>query len=160
MPSPFHIWLIEDSPTDAKIIARALTEDDPDHTLTILPEGRLAISCLDRLRSSAGESEGWPDLILLDLNLPGLDGLELLTQIKSDPALKPIPVVVLSTTQQEHEVWTAYQAGANTFIQKPADYARYRELVATLRQYWKNTALRPSFQVRWRGDFSGPTDQA
>ena len=102
--------------------------------------------CATRRRSADHE----PDLILLDLNLPGLDGCQVLTQIKSDPFLRMIPVVILTTSHREEDVLQTYLAGANTYIPKPAEYPSYCELVATLRHYWVDTALKVPYQLRRR----------
>lgn len=140
MSRPLRILLVEDSDTDVQIISRALRESGFDHLLQIANNGQAAIH---QLRSQADRPDERPDLILLDLNLPGLDGLQVLGRIKSDPQFKAIPIVVLSTTRLEHEVWQSYQAGANTFIQKPGDFESYRELAHTLRCYWGDAAQRP-----------------
>ena len=142
MPNDFHILLVEDSRTDAKIIERALLEGKIAHRLTVIPDGQQAIDYLVRLDAADAPADAAPDLILLDLNLPGLDGCQVLTRIKNDPALRAIPVVVLTTSHREEDVSQTYQAGANTYIPKPDEYPRYRELVATLYQYWHETALR------------------
>jgi two-component system, chemotaxis family, response regulator Rcp1 len=139
MPHDFHILLVDDSATDAKIIERALRESRAAHTLTVLRDGRDALEHLRRLHAAA---EPAPDLILLDLNLPGLDGGQVLVEIKSDPALRVIPVVVLTTSRRDEDVVQTYRAGANTYIQKPSEYPRYRDLVAILSKYWHETALR------------------
>ncbi len=144
MQSDFHILLIEDSRTDAKIIERALREGNVEHRLTVIPDGQQALDYLTRLNQPDAPEPDAPDLVLLDLNLPGLDGCEVLTRIKSDPILRMIPVVILTTSQREEDVRETYQAGANTYIPKPAEYPRYRDLVRTLRQYWHETALRPT----------------
>src|SRR5438105_3988550 len=140
--SEFHILLIEDSRADAKIIERALREGDIAHRLTVIPNGRHALDYLFGLRDEPSPTEREPDLILLDLNLPGLDGWQVLTQIKSDPYLRIIPVIVLTTSHRDEDVLQTYRAGANTYIPKPAEYASYCELVATLRDYWIDTALK------------------
>ncbi len=140
--SEFHILLIEDSRADAKIIERALREGEISHRLTVIPDGRIALDYLFGLREESVPNEGEPDLILLDLNLPGLDGCQVLTQIKSDPYLRIIPVIVLTTSQRDEDVVQTYHAGANTYITKPSEYSRYRDLVATLHDYWVGTALR------------------
>jgi CheY-like chemotaxis protein len=140
--SDFHILLIEDSRADAMIIERALREGDVAHRLTVIPDGRNALDYLFGVRDESGPNDREPDLILLDLNLPGIDGCQVLTQIKNDPFLRMIPVVVLTTSNREEDVLQTYQAGANTFISKPAEYPSYRELVATLRHYWVDTALK------------------
>jgi CheY-like chemotaxis protein len=150
--SEFHILLIEDSRSDAKIIERALREGEVAHRLTVIPDGRHALNFLFGLRDQTVSSSDEPNLILLDLNLPGLDGCQVLSQIKTDPYLRIIPVVVLTTSQREEDVLKTYQAGANTFITKPAEYGSYCELVATLRNYWIDTALKAPLRSMWRGE--------
>jgi len=143
MRPEFHILLIEDSPTDAKIIERALREGNIEHRLTVIPDGRQALDYLIRLEDARDDEDLEPDLILLDLNLPGIDGCQVLTEIKAHPYLCSLPVVILTTSRREEDVLQSYEAGANTYIQKPAEYPRYRDLVNTLRLYWHETALRP-----------------
>ena len=143
MPPNFHILLIEDSRADAKIIERALFEGRIEHQLTVIQDGRHALEYLTRLRNPDTPVDLTPDLILLDLNLPGIDGCQVLTQIKSDPLLRIIPVVVLTTSRRDEDVLLTYQAGANSYIQKPAEFPRYRDLVAILRQYWIDTVVPP-----------------
>ena len=96
--SEFHILLIEDSRSDAKIIERALREGEVSHRLTVIPDGKHALDYLFKLRDDVVSSDREPDLILLDLNLPGMDGCQVLTRIKSDPVLRMIPVVILTTS--------------------------------------------------------------
>jgi CheY-like chemotaxis protein len=142
MAPEFHILLVDDSASDALIIERALREEQLDHRLTVLQDGRAALDYLLGLKDPETPVELEPDLVLLDLNLPGLDGCQVLATIKGDRDLRAIPVVVLTTSDREEDVHQTYQAGANTFIRKPDEYPRYRELVATLRRYWYETALR------------------
>jgi two-component system, chemotaxis family, response regulator Rcp1 len=144
----FHILLIEDSRADAKIIERALRESEVTHRLTVIPDGRLALDHLFDLRDEKISADHQPDLILLDLNLPGLDGCQVLSQIKQDPFLRMIPVVILTTSHREEDVLQTYLAGANTYIPKPAEYPSYCELVSTLRHYWVDTALKVPYQLR------------
>jgi two-component system, chemotaxis family, response regulator Rcp1 len=149
--SEFHILLIEDSRADAKIIERALREGEISHRLTVIRDGRHALDYLFSLHDETSPNGREPDLILLDLNLPGLDGCQVLSRIKSDPYLRIIPVVILTTSHRDKDILQTYQAGANTYIAKPAEYSRYCELVATLRDYWIGTALkipRPSHRLR------------
>ncbi len=142
MAHDFHILLVDDSPSDALIIDRALREVGIDHRLTVLQDGRAALDYLLRLKEPESPAEHEPDLVLLDLNLPGLDGCQVLTAIKNDPELRSIPVVVLTTSDRDEDVRQTYAAGANTFIRKPDEYPHYLELVTILRQYWHETALR------------------
>ncbi|MGO9463406.1 MAG: response regulator [Isosphaeraceae bacterium] len=144
----FHILLVEDSRADAKIIERALRESDVTHRLTVIPDGQHALDYLFALRDDEADIDREPDLILLDLNLPGIDGCQVLGRIKSDPYLRMIPVVILTTSNREEDVLQTYMAGANTYISKPAEYPSYRELVATLRTYWVDTALKIPHDLR------------
>jgi CheY-like chemotaxis protein len=146
--SLFHILLVEDSRADAKIIERALRESNVAHRLTVIPDGQHALDYLFGLRDKDDEAEREPDLILLDLNLPGIDGCQVLSRIKSDPYLRMIPVVILTTSNREEDILQTYLAGANTFIAKPAEYPSYRDLVATLRTYWVDTALKVPHHLR------------
>ena len=143
MRPEFHILLVEDSRADVKIIERALRDGNVGHRLTVIPDGMKALEYLVRLQQPDATDDLEPDLILLDLNLPGIDGCQVLTQIKSDPLLRIIPVVVLTTSRRDEDVLQTYQAGANSYIQKPAEYPLYRDLVMTLRRYWHETALGP-----------------
>jgi chemotaxis family two-component system response regulator Rcp1 len=150
MRPEFHILLVEDCRADVKIIERALREGNVGHRLTVIHDGRQALDYLARLRGADAPDDLEPDLILLDLNLPGIDGCQVLARIKGDPHLRIIPVVVLTTSRRDEDILETYQAGANTYIQKPSEYPRYRDLVLTLRQYWHETALRAP-RLRPRG---------
>ncbi len=140
-PTELHILLIEDSRADAKIIERALREGAVPHRLTVLPDGRQALDYLFGLLHESADPVAEPDLILLDLNLPGINGHQVLGRIKADPQLRILPVVVLTTSCREEDVIQTYQAGANTYIPKPAEYQRYGEVVSALRTYWLDTAI-------------------
>ncbi len=144
MPPDFHILLIEDSRADVKIIERALAEGNIPHRLTVVHDGRKALDYFNALVSPDAAVTLQPDLVLLDLNLPGIDGCQVLTRIKTHPFLRAIPVVVLTTSRRDEDILQTYQAGANTYIQKPAEYPRYRDLVKTLHAYWQDHALRPT----------------
>jgi CheY-like chemotaxis protein len=148
--SEFHILLIEDSRADAKIIERALRERNVSHRLTVIPNGRDALVYLFGLRDDCSQIDEEPDLILLDLNLPGIDGCQVLTQIKSDPFLRMIPVVILTTSHREEDVLQTYAAGANSYIPKPAEYPSYRDLVDVLHNYWVNTALKVPHHLKFK----------
>src|SRR5262249_5208796 len=106
---------------DTKIIQRALREGAVPHRVTVIPDGRQALDYLFGLLDEAADPDREPDLILLDLNLPGLDGHQVLGRIKADPRLRILPVVVLTTSCREEDVIRMYQAGANTYIPKPAE---------------------------------------
>jgi chemotaxis family two-component system response regulator Rcp1 len=144
----FHILLVEDSRADAKIIERALRESAVSHRLTVISDGQSALDYLFGLHDERIPADQEPDLILLDLNLPGIDGCGVLKEIKADPMLRTIPVVILTTSHREEDVVRTYLAGANTYIPKPAEYPSYQDLVATLRHYWVDTALKVPIEMR------------
>jgi CheY-like chemotaxis protein len=146
--SEFRILLIEDSRADAKIIERAFREANVSHRLTVIANGRDALAYLFGLRDDASQTDNEPDLILLDLNLPGINGCQVLSQIKGDPYLRLIPVVILTTSHREEDVLQSYAAGANSYIPKPAEYPSYRDLVGTLHNYWMNTVLKVPLYTR------------
>jgi CheY-like chemotaxis protein len=143
MPHEFHILLVEDSPADVLIIDRALTQAGMGHRLSVIADGRLALDYLHALKDPITPHEREPDLIVLDLNLPGIDGHQVLSDIKADPFLRTIPLVVLTTSGRDEDVLAAYGAGANSFIQKPSEYSHYIELADAMRRYWIETATRP-----------------
>lgn len=143
MPAEFHLLLVEDSPSDVLIIRRALAEAGFSHRLTTLGDGASAMAYLDRLSDPSCPVHQVPDLVLLDLNLPGPDGGQVLLRIKGDPILRTIPVVVLTTSGRDEDVWRSYNAGANTYLQKPVDFEHYRDLAQILRNYWEQLATRP-----------------
>jgi CheY-like chemotaxis protein len=140
---PLNILLVDDSDADAQLIERALRERGLDHALMVVNDGQAALDYLNRSTDPGFPARDKADLILLDLNLPGMDGVQVLTAIKTDPCLRQIPVVVLTTSGLDEDVRRSYQAGASTFIRKPDEYPRYGELVTTLHAYWGLTAQFP-----------------
>jgi CheY-like chemotaxis protein len=142
---PAHaILLVEDNPADVKITQRALRESALSVELIVVRDGQEAVEYLLRQGAHA-TAEGWrgPDLILLDLNLPRLNGLEVLQRIRATPELCAVPVVVLTTSRRAEDVHEMYAAGANTYIEKPQDFARFVQVLQTIQRYWLDTALLP-----------------
>jgi CheY-like chemotaxis protein len=138
------ILLIEDNPADVKITQRALRESELAVELVVVRDGQQAIEYLLR-QGEYADAPRWhcPELILLDLNLPIVPGREVLARIRSTPHLKTVPVVVLTTSRRREDVQEVYAAGANTYIEKPADFARFVEVLRTIHRYWLDTALLP-----------------
>lgn len=130
--SPFRILLVEDNSIDARVTVRATKRLRVDTTVEHVDEGRAA---LDRLRTS-GSIAALPDLVLLDLNLAGFDGFELLTAVKSDEALCRIPVVVLSTSSRDADIYGAYDRGANAYVTKPARLEGWDAVVEQIASFW------------------------
>jgi CheY-like chemotaxis protein len=144
MKSVHAILLVEDNPADVKITQRALRESGFPVDLRVVRDGQEAVDYLLRAGAHAADPE-WrsPDLILLDLNLPRLNGLQVLQRIRATPDLRKVPVLVLTTSGRPQDIEETYTAGANTYIQKPADFARFVEVLRTIQQYWLDAAVLP-----------------
>jgi len=131
---PAEILLVEDSPSDTDLTVEALAGAKIINRLSLVDDGVKALEFLRRQGPYANAPR--PDLILLDLNLPRKDGREVLAEIKSDPALLSIPVVVLTTSQAEQDVLRAYSLHANCYITKPVDFRQFMKVVASIEDFW------------------------
>jgi chemotaxis family two-component system response regulator Rcp1 len=138
------ILLVEDNPADVKITQRGLRDSASPVELLVVHDGQEAVEYLLREGALADNPE-WrrPDLILLDLNLPRLNGRQVLERIRATPALRAIPVVVLTTSRRQEDVQEMYAAGANTYIEKPQDFNRFVQVLQIIQRYWLETALLP-----------------
>lgn len=137
-----HILLAEDSASDTMLIRRSFAHSNLDHTLYCVEDGEKAVAFLKQ--READKQVVRPDLIILDLNLPRLDGREVLAQIKQDPALKRIPVVVLTTSNAEQDVTRSYDLHANCYIVKPFDVYDFLQIANFIEQFWLKTVTLPS----------------
>ena len=146
---PVHVLLIEDNPADVRLTREAFQESGPRCELSAIADGDEAISYLRKQGEHANARD--VDLILLDLNLPAKDGREVLHEIKSDPSLARIPVLVLTTSTAEHDVVAAYNQHANSYITKPADLPEYLALAKTIKAFWLHHVKLPTVErVRYR----------
>ena len=136
---PVHILLVEDNPHDIEITVRALEKGQIRNRMTVARDGQEALDLLSEHRDQAD----LPGLILLDLNLPKLSGIEVLQVIKSDPDLRRIPVIVLTTSTREEDVVKTYDLGVNTFITKPVRFEDFIRVVTTIQEYWILIATLP-----------------
>src|SRR6185503_6916726 len=127
---PVEILLVEDNPGDVRLAVEALRDAKVHNNLTSVTDGEEALEYLRR-EGKYGEAPR-PDLILLDLNLPRKDGREVLSEIKQDPTLKRIPVVVLTTSQAEEDILKAYNLSANCYISKPVDLDQFIKVVRSI----------------------------
>jgi CheY-like chemotaxis protein len=136
-----RVLLVEDDPDHAELVRRGLEEYGSRLELTHVADGESALAYLQE-RAPRG-TPGRPHLILLDLRLPRMDGLELLREIKAAPALTDIPCVVLTTSQAEGDMVQAYRLHANSYLVKPGDYDRFVELMAGVERYWLRENMQP-----------------
>jgi two-component system, response regulator len=139
------ILLVEDSPEDAELALHALRRDHLANNIFVVGDGEEALNFLFCRGGFAERSfEQPPKLVLLDLKLPKVDGIEVLKQLKGDPRTKAIPVVVLTSSKEERDLVRSYDLGANSYIQKPVDFEKFRETVKTLGLYWMVINQRPA----------------
>ena len=131
---PIDILLVEDNPGDVRLTVEGLKESKVRNNLHVARDGVEAMEFLRREGPHTGAVR--PDLILLDLNLPRMDGREVLLEIKSDAKLKTIPVVVLTTSRAEHDVLRSYELQANCYITKPADLEQFITVVKSIEDFW------------------------
>jgi len=138
---PIRVLLVEDSPTDLLMTREALDRSKVALDVHAVEDGVKTLEFLRR-QGKYGKAPR-PDLILLDLNLPKKDGREVLAEIKSDPDLKRIPVVVLTTSKADEDVARAYESHANCFITKPVGFANFQEVMRSIERYWFAVATLP-----------------
>ncbi len=136
------ILLVEDDPGDQKLIRNSLGDQGAASDLYIVDSGEQALDFLYR-RGKYNNGTPRPDLILLDLNMPGMGGKELLKQIKNDDHLKAIPVVVLSTSDSDKDILDSYKLHANAYLKKPVDFSELREVMRKIKEHWLTICRRP-----------------
>ncbi|MGZ7046142.1 MAG: response regulator [Candidatus Aminicenantales bacterium] len=132
-----HILLVEDNPDDVKLTLRALEKSRVGNIVDIARDGVEALEYLSGTGRFAGRDMSLrPQVILLDLKMPRMDGLEVLQRIRADERTKLLPVVVLTTSTEERDRVESYKLGANSYIRKPVDFAQFAESVRQLGLYW------------------------
>jgi CheY-like chemotaxis protein len=131
---PIEILLVEDNPGDVRLTLEALKEGKVLNKLHVVKDGVEAIEFLNRQKKFSKAVR--PDLILLDLNLPKKDGREVLAEIKNDPNLRRIPVVVLTTSKSEQDILESYDQHANCYITKPVDLNQFMEVIRSIEDFW------------------------
>ncbi|MEM6680223.1 MAG: response regulator [Pseudomonadota bacterium] len=141
----FRILLIDDDNDHATLIEELLTQDDPSVEVDLCGSGRIA---LERLGEMADRGGVMPDLVLLDVNMPGLNGFDVLRRIKGDPRLAILPVVLLSTSRRSTDVETALRHHANSYICKSPDFDQFERTIQHLRHYWRDVVARNTMAVQ------------
>lgn len=141
---PAEILLVEDSATDLELALRALKKAKLANRIEVARDGEEALDFLFARNAHAGRSiEEKLRLILLDLKLPRIDGLEVLRAVKADPRTRTIPVVILTSSHEQRDVFESYELGVNSYIVKPVDFEAFISAVAELGTYWMLRNLSP-----------------
>ena len=143
---PIEVLLVEDSPGDVRLTQEAFREANRSIHLHVASDGVEAMAFLKREGSNANSPR--PDLILLDLNLPRMDGREVLAEIKGDASLKTIPTIILTTSESEADIVKSYQLQANCYLSKPVQLGAFENLVKSINDFWLTTARLPQQEQR------------
>lgn len=138
---PVNILLVEDNPGDVRLTQEAFKEGNIPVNLSVVMDGVEAIRYLKK--EAPYQHEPTPNLVLLDLNLPKRDGREVLEEIKMDPFLRHMPVVVLTTSNAEQDILRSYNLYVNCYINKPADFDKFFDIIKKIEEFWFKTALLP-----------------
>ena len=142
MIKPIEILMVEDNPVDVLVTREALKQGRITNNLSVAEDGEEALDFL--FRTGQFSAAPRPDLILLDLNLPRKDGREILTELKNNPDLRSIPVVILTTSQAEEDVLRSYDCGANCFIVKPVDLEQFTSTIRSIEDFWFSIVKLPA----------------
>jgi two-component system, response regulator len=136
-PEELDILLVEDNQDDVDLALHSLRRGKLANRIVVVRDGEEALDFLFCRGAFAGRSfDSPPKLVLLDLKLPKVNGMEVLKQVKSDPRTKAIPVVIMTSSKEERDLVSSYDLGANSYIQKPVDFEQFREMVKTVGLYW------------------------
>lgn len=130
------IFLVEDNPDDVDLTLRAFAKNKFADQVVVAHDGEEALAYLLPPAGQAGGGHPLPELVLLDVNLPRMNGLEVLRQIRADERTRRLPVVMLTCSNEEQDILSSYDLGANSFIRKPVDYAQFVEAARCLGLYW------------------------
>ena len=134
---PVEILLVEDNPNDVELTLRAFQKNNITNPIHVARDGAEALEFIFATGAYAGRKvENGPKVILLDLKLPLVDGLEVLREVKADPRTRLIPVVVLTSSREERDIVESYKLGVNSYIVKPVDFEQFTESVRQLGLYW------------------------
>lgn len=130
------ILLVEDNPDDEALTLRAFAKNNITNRIVVVHDGAAALDWLLKRGQHADRSEPDPLIVLLDLKLPKVDGLEVLRQIRDDPRTKLLPVVILTSSKEESDLLRGYELRANSYIRKPVDFGHFVEAVREIGMYW------------------------
>jgi len=136
MNTPPYILLAEDDPKDVELTLQALDEYHLANKVAVVNDGEEALEYLYRQGKHKDRPQGLPAVILLDVKMPKVDGLEVLSRIKQDPALRTIPVALLTSSRMEEDLVRGYELGANAYVVKPVDFHNFVEAVKKIGAFW------------------------
>lgn len=139
---PVEILLVEDNPGDVRLTREAFCDAKVQNKLSVVEDGEKALAFLRR--EGEFKAAPRPDIVLLDLNLPRIDGREVLALMKSDPRLRNIPVVILTTSQAEEDILKAYNLNVNCYITKPVDLEQFVKVVQSVEDFWLTVVKLPT----------------
>ena len=140
--SPIHILLVEDNPGDIRLTREAIKKGKFQNELHVVTDGEEAMDFLHHRGAHVNAPR--PGLILLDLNLPIMDGREVLAAIKKDPSLKRIPVIILTTSSSDEDIIKSYDLHANSYISKPVDYQQFLAVIEQIESFWLSIVTLPT----------------
>ncbi|MCU7497362.1 MAG: response regulator [Ignavibacteria bacterium] len=138
---PWEIMLVEDNKGDIGLVEEAFSDSGIIYNLKAITNGREALEYLKRKNGKGYDNP--PDLIILDLNLPILGGLDVLKEIKTDEKLDQIPVVILTTSEAEKDIFNSYKLKANSYVTKPVDFDEFMDIVNNIKDYWLSIVKLP-----------------
>jgi len=136
------ILLIEDNPGDVRLTQEAFKEGKKNVNLDVVMDGVEAINYLYKKDQYSNKES--PDLILLDLNLPKMDGREVLEKVKNDDTLRMIPIIVLTTSDADQDILKSYNLHVNCYLNKPVDFDKFFDIIQKIEDFWLTTAILPS----------------
>ncbi|MCM8528624.1 MAG: response regulator [Lentisphaeraceae bacterium] len=139
---PIEIMLVEDNPGDVFLTKKAFKTAKITNQLMVAEDGEIAMAMLRK--EGKYKDTVTPDLILLDLNLPGKDGREVLEEIKEDEELRRIPVIILTSSHAEKDILESYNMHANSYVIKPLDFSKFTEIVKSIEDFWFTTVVLPT----------------
>ncbi len=141
---PYHVLIVDDDPADAALVTKAI---DFGRFHCVVDRASDGVEAMEKLRLQTGPSTGasrqHPHLVLLDINMPRKNGFQVLDEIRADPHLRHLPVVILSTSAAERDVSSAYQSGAHGYVTKPMDVDDLFQAIHGIQEYWFNIVRRP-----------------
>jgi two-component system response regulator len=133
---PIEILLVEDNPDDVELALYAFRRSQVTNRIQVVRDGEEALEYLFRTGAYADRANIVPRLVLLDLKLPKITGLEVLKRVRADPELRTLPVVVMTSSREDRDLTESYQLGVNSYILKPVDFAQFADVVEQLGMYW------------------------